>query len=73
MSIVMNMSNYEIESDSMNPKYGEESMFAEWSSTAALACQQQFAVSVNRQKPVLASLATVDINSLMKKMSVYRR
>lgn len=73
MSIVMNMSSYEIEHDSMANEYGEEAAHAAWNHMIALACQQQLPESYNRQTAMPAGLATVDVDLFLDKMRSCQR
>jgi len=73
MGIVMNMSSYEIERDSMETEYGEEVMYAGWNPAIALVCQQQMAVPKNRQMSMPAELATTDAELFLQKMYAYQR
>ena len=68
MRIVMNMSSYEIERDSMENEYGGEAVYAGWNPVAALACQQQQHMPGNRQSAMPTDLAMVDAELFLKKM-----
>ena len=72
MGIVMNMSSYEIERDSMENEYGEEVMYAGWNPIAALACQQQLAPG-NKQTAMPTDLAIVDAELFLEKMYACQR
>lgn len=73
MGIVMNMSSYEIERDSMENEYGEEAVRAGCNPMPALACQQQLLASYNRQAAMPADLAAVDVELFLKKMYAFQR
>lgn len=73
MGIVMNMSNYEIEPNSVDAKYGKEVMRADWNSSAALMCHQQSAVPANREIFMPPDLATAGTKEFLRKMHAYQR
>ena len=72
MGIVMNMSSYEIECDSMENEYGEEAMYAGWNPAVAWVCQQQLAPCGN-QATMPTDLAMVDAELFLKKMYACQR
>ena len=71
MSIVMNMSSYEIESDSAECGYSEEAMCAGWDTAVTLVCHQQLAPA-RKQMTMPADLATVDMELFLQKMYACR-
>lgn len=73
MNIVMNMSNYEIEYNSMEAEYGEEVMSAGWNPAVALMCPQQRAVPASGEMSIPPDLATVEANLFLQKMYVCQR
>ena len=73
MSVMMNMSNYEIERDSTENEYDEEVMCAGWNPVVALACQQQQLAPDNKQTAMPADLAMVDTELFLKKMYACQR
>jgi len=73
MGVVMYMSNYEIERDSMEAEYDEEVMCAGWNPAVALVCQQQLLVPTDRQMTMSADLATVNAELFLKNMYAYQR
>ena len=73
MGVVMNMSSYEIERDSMEAEYGEEVMYAEWNPAVPLVCQQQMMAQTNRSVLMPVELATVDVESFLQKMYTCQR
>ena len=73
MGVVMNMSSYEIERDSMEAEYGEEVMYAGWNPAVPLVCQQQMVVQANRHMSMPGELATVDVESFLQKMYACQR
>ena len=72
MGIVMNMSNYKIELDSMENEYGEEVMYAGWNPVIALVCQQQLASS-NKQTAMPTDLVMTDAELFLRKMYTCQR
>lgn len=72
MGVVMNMSSYEIECDSIEEKYSEEVMYAGWNPAVALVCQQQI-TPPNRQVIMPPDLATLDAESFLQKMYAFQR
>ncbi len=73
MSIIMNMSNYEIESDPMEAEYGEEILCAGWNPAVELACQQQMAVPASMHGFMPPDLATMDAELFLQKMYACQR
>ena len=73
MSIVMNMSSYEIEQDPVENEYGEEVMYAGWNPVIALTCQQQQLVPDGKQAAMPTDLAMVDAELFLKKMYACQR
>ena len=73
MGVMMNMSNYEIERDSMEAEYGDEVMCAGWNPAVALVCQKQMVVPTGGQMPMPADLAAVDAESFLQKMYTNQR
>lgn len=73
MSIILNMGNYEIESDSMEAEYGEEILCAGWNPAVELVCQQQTFVPTRRQMFMPADLVTVDAELFLQKMYACQR
>lgn len=70
MGVVMDMSSYEIERDSME---SEKALRAEWNPEFALACQQQQLAPCNRQTAMSVDLAMVDVELFLKKMYAFQR
>jgi hypothetical protein len=68
MTIVMNMSGYEIEHDSEAAReYGDEVMYTGWN-------PQLGEVTESTEKPGLpGGLAEVDVNAFLEKMYKYQR
>jgi len=73
MGVVMNMSSYEIERDSMEAEYGDEIMCAGWNPAVSLVCQQQMVVPASRNVSMPAELAAVDAESFLQKMYAWQR
>ena len=73
MGVVMNMSSYEIERDSMEAEYGEEVMCAGWNPAVALICQQQMVVPTDKQMAMPADLATVNAELFLQRMYTCQR
>lgn len=72
MGMVMDMSSYEIERDSMESGYGEEVMYAGWNPVVPLVCQQQLA-SCSKQAAMSVDLVMMDAELFLKKMYAYQR
>lgn len=73
MGVVMNMSSYEIERDSMEAEYGEEVMCAGWNPAVALICQQQMTVPTDKQMAMPTDLATVNAELFLQRMYTCQR
>ena len=73
MGVVMNMSSYEIERDSMEAEYGEEIMYAGWNPAVSLVCQQQMVVPTDREMSMPVDLAMVDAELFLQKMYSWQR
>ena len=73
MSVVMNMSSYEIERDSTEAEYGEEVMYAGWNPAVAQVSLQQVAVPANRHVSMPADLTAVDAELFLQKMYAWQR
>ena len=73
MGVVMSMSSYEIERDSMEAEYGEEVVYAGWNPVVALACQQQMVVPTDKQMSMPAGLATVNAELFLQRMYTWQR
>ncbi len=63
---MINMSNHEIERDSMEAEYGEEVMRAGWNPAVELVPQQHLPLPTERQMNILADLAAAEL--YLKKM-----
>ena len=73
MSIVMNMSSYEVERDSMEAEGSEEAGYKNWSTPVALMCQQQLFAPSGRQMTIPIDLVAVDAELFLQKMDARRR
>lgn len=73
MGVVMSMSSYEIERDSMEAEYGEEVVCAGWNPAVALVCQQQMVVPTSRQMNMTADLATANAELFLQRMYTWQR
>lgn len=72
MSIVMNMSSYEVEREEVAvEEYGDEIMCAGWNPQLALAVESPVA-TVDRREPFPGGMAQVDIDSFLQKMYKYQ-
>ena len=60
MSIVMNMSSYEIERDPVESGGSEDAGYRNWSAPVALMCQQQLLVPSSRQMAMPIDLVAMD-------------
>ena len=69
MGIVMNMSDYAIESGSADADYSEDVMYAEWNPAVALVCEQQSIVS----KSMPAGLACENVELFLQRMYACQR
>lgn len=73
MSIVMNMSSYEIERDPAEPGGGEDARYRNRSVSVALMCQQHMLVPSGRQMGMPVDLVGVDAELFLQKMGAFRR
>ena len=73
MGVVMDMSSYEFERDSMTEEYGEEVMCVGWNPAVSLVCQQRLITPANRQVAIPANLATVDAELFLQRMYALQR
>jgi hypothetical protein len=75
----MNMSNYEIESDSeiaqdsMEAEYGLEILCAGWNPAVDLACQQQLHLPNEKQMALPTDLSSAIAELFLEKMYTYQR
>jgi hypothetical protein len=73
MSIVMNISNYEIERGSMEAENCDEAMCAVWNPAVALMCQYQPLVSMNKLTIAPTYLAMVNAGLCMQQKYAFQR
>ncbi|HEY8887560.1 MAG TPA: hypothetical protein VIM35_03660 [Gallionella sp.] len=73
MSIVMNMSSYEIERSLKETEYGDEVMYAGWIPAVALMSLLQPFVSTNKPTTIPTDLTTVNADLFMQRMYAYQR
>ena len=73
MSIVMNMSSYEIEQHQVEAEYGAEVACSGWNPAIALVSQQAAFKPTDRQATIPASLAMVDAEAFLQRMYAYQR
>jgi len=67
MAIVMNMSNYEIESDSVDTQYGKATSSPEWQLPVARLIQHEFVIS-NKQTTMPGDFAPVNVELFLQRM-----
>ena len=68
MSIEMNISNYEMERDSMEAEYGDEVMCVGWNPAVELVTQQQTFASNPKPTTMPAYLATANAELFLKRI-----
>lgn len=73
MLVVMDMSSYEIEHNSMNEEYSDEVMRSGWNPAVNLVCQQVMTEPTRGKTAMPAELATVDPELFLRKMYAYQR
>jgi hypothetical protein len=73
MTIVMNMSDYEIESEPLEIEYDEEIMNAGWNPDVNLVCEQLQLVPTSEQMTIPDDLTTVAAELFLRKMYSYQR
>ncbi len=73
MTIVMNMSDYEIEREALEVEYGEEIMYSGWNPDVDLVREQLQLVPTSEQKTIPEDLATVAAELFLRKMYSYQR
>ncbi len=72
MSIVMNMSSYEITRSLIETEYGDEVIRERWNPAVALMCQYQPFVSTNKLTTFPTDLATVNAELFMQRMFAHQ-
>jgi hypothetical protein len=73
MTIVMNMSNYEIEHETTEAEYGDEILCAGWNPEVDSVCQQLQLVPSTEQLAMPAALTTEVVELFLRKMYSYQR
>jgi hypothetical protein len=73
MTIVMNMSDYEIEREALEVEYGEEIMYTGWNPDVDLVREQLQVVPTSEQMTFPDDLATVAAELFLRKMYSYQR
>ena len=68
MAIVMNMSSYEIERNSVEAEFGKETLCAEWNPALAQLSLQPYISTAIKQRAMPADLATVNVELFLQKM-----
>lgn len=71
MKVTMNMSNYEIEHETIEPEYSDEILCAGWNPEIDSVCQQLQLVPTAQQPIMPADLATEVAELFLKKMHSY--
>lgn len=72
MAITTNMSNYEIETDSIEPEYDDEILCAGWNPDVDLACQHLPLEPSDAHTAMPADLTTEVSELFMRKMYSYQ-
>ena len=73
MKITMNMSNYEIEQETVKVEYGDEILFAGWNPEIDTSCQQLQRTSTTDTQNIPASVTAEVVEQLLRKMYLYQR
>jgi hypothetical protein len=73
MTIVMNMSDYEIEPEALEVEYGEEIMYAGWNPDVDSVREQLQLVPTSEQMTIPDDLTTVAAELFLRKMYSYQR
>ena len=82
MKTTMDMSNYEIEQETLESEYGEEIMSSGWNPAVDLVCEQLLQIPTDEQMAMAAELPTLnsaeDVSSavseiFLRKMYSYQR
>jgi hypothetical protein len=72
MTIVMNMSDYEIESEALEVEDGEEIMYAGWNPDVDSVSEQLQLVPTSEHRPLPDDLKTVAAELFLRKMYSYQ-
>jgi hypothetical protein len=73
MNVTMNMSNYEIELETIEAEYGDEILLAGWNPEVDSVCQQLQLVPTAEQLAMPAALTTEVAELFLRKMYSYQR
>ena len=73
MTIVMNMSDYEIERGALEVEYGDEIMNAGWNPDVELVQEQLQLVPTDERMTIPDDLATISAELFLRKMYSYQR
>ena len=73
MTVVMNMSDHEIEREALDVEYGEEIMNAGWNPDVELVREQLQLVPTAEELTIPDDLATVTAELFLRKMYSYQR
>jgi len=72
MGIVMDMSSYEIERDSLDVEYSDEVMCSGWNPAINLMCQQVIVEPASRKPSMPPEVAMMDVELFLQKMYTYQ-
>jgi|PersoiStandDraft_1058852.scaffolds.fasta_scaffold28997_2 hypothetical protein len=73
MNVTMNMSNYEIEPETIEVEYSDEILYAGWNPEVDSVCQQLQLVPTTEQRAMPATLTAEVVELFLRKMYSYRR
>ena len=73
MNVTMNMSNYEIETETIEVEYSDEILYAGWNPEVDSVCQQLQLVPTTEQRAMPATLTAEVVELFLRKMYSYRR
>jgi len=73
MNVTMNMSNYEIEPETIEVEYSDEILYAGWNPEVDSVCQQLQLVQTTEQRAMPATLTAEVVELFLRKMYSYRR
>jgi hypothetical protein len=73
MNVTMNMSNYEIEPETIEVEYSDEILYAGWNPEVDSVCQQLQLVPTTEQRAMPAALTAEVVELFLRKMYSYRR
>lgn len=73
MNVTMNMSNYEIEPETIEAEYSDEILYAGWNPEVDSVCQQLQLVPTTEQRAMPATLTAEVVELFLRKMYSYRR